>query len=132
LLRKNSLSVEGNWSAVSGEHGLTQLLARHPEMDGVFISNDSMALGAAKAARERGLHIPGDVAIVGFDDLTDAAYFCPALSTMRQDMLQLGRRAVRELGKLIEADQNGGAFSPKTILLEPELIVRASSLRTGN
>jgi LacI family transcriptional regulator len=129
---KNSFIAEGNWSAVSGEHGLSQLLTRHPEMDGVFVCNDSMAFGAAKVARERGLQIPGDLAIVGFDDVPDAAYFCPALSTVRQDMVELGRRAVQELGGAIEAKRNGTPFTSKTVLLQPELIVRESSIRTGN
>jgi LacI family transcriptional regulator len=129
---KNSFIAEGNWSAISGEHGLTQLLARHPELDGVFVCNDSMALGAAKAARERGLQIPEDLAIVGFDDVPDAAYFCPSLSTVRQGMVELGRRAVRELGRAIEANRNGTPFTSKTVLLQPELIVRGSSIRTDN
>ncbi|MBN1811222.1 MAG: LacI family DNA-binding transcriptional regulator [Anaerolineae bacterium] len=132
LFSKNSFIAEGNWSAISGEHGLTQLLARHPEIDGVFVCNDSMALGAAKVARERGLQIPRDLALVGFDDIPDAAYFCPALSTVRQDMVELGRRAVRELGGVIEANRNGDPFTPKTVWLQPDLIVRESSIRTGN
>jgi LacI family transcriptional regulator len=132
LSMRNSFIAEGNWSAITGEHGLTQLLARHPEIDGVFVCNDSMALGAAKVARERGLQVPRDLAIVGFDDIPDAAYFCPSLSTVRQDLVELGCRAVRELGEAIEANRNGGSFTPKTVLLQPELIVRGSSVRTGN
>ncbi len=129
---KNSLIVEGNWSAITGEHGLTQLLEQHPEIDGVFVCNDSMALGAAKVARELGLQIPGDLAIVGFDDIPDAAYFYPSLSTVRQDLVELGRRAVRELGEAIEANRSETPFAPKTVLIQPELIVRESSVRTGS
>jgi LacI family transcriptional regulator len=132
LPSKDSFVAEGNWAAVTGEHGLTQLLTRHPEIDGMFVCNDSMTLGAAKAARERGLQIPRDLAIVGFDDIPDAAYFCPPLSTVRQDMVELGRRAVRELGEAIEANQNETPFAPKAVLIQPELIVRESSFRTGN
>jgi LacI family transcriptional regulator len=131
LPAEDSLIDEGNWTAISGAHCLTQLLARHPEIDGVFVCNDSMALGVAKVARERGLQIPKDLAIVGFDDIPDAAYFYPSLTTVRQDMVELGRRAVRELGEVIEANRNGVPFTPKTVLLQPELVVRESSIRTG-
>jgi LacI family transcriptional regulator len=131
LFREDSFIVEGNWSAASGEYGLTQLLARHPEIDGVFASNDRMALGALRAARQLGRRVPEDLAIVGFDDIPDAAYFRPPLSTVRQDMVELGRRAVRELGKEIEINRSGGSSTPKTVLLRPELIVRESSLLTG-
>ena len=109
---------------------MTQLLTRHPEIDGVFACNDRMALGALKTARQLGRRVPEDLAVVGFDDIPDAAYFHPSLSTVRQDMVELGRRAVRELGKEIEANQNGDPLNPRTVLLRSELIVRESSLLT--
>jgi LacI family transcriptional regulator len=127
---KHSLVAEGNWATSSGENGLAQLLTRHPEIDGVFVCNDRMALGALKTARQLGRRVPQDLAMVGFDDTQDSAYFYPSLSTVRQDMVELGRRAVRELGKVIEANQRGDPLAPKTVLLQPELIVRASSLVT--
>lgn len=130
LPAKHSLIAEGNWATSSGENGLAQLLTRHPEIDGVFASNDRMALGALKTARQLGRRVPEDLAIVGFDDTQDSAYFYPSLSTVRQDMVELGRRAVRELGKEIESSQRGDPLSPKTVLLRPELIVRESSLLT--
>jgi len=122
-----SFVAEGNWSTSSGEEGLTALLARHPNLDGVFACNDRMALGALKTAREHHLRVPEDLAVVGFDDTPDAAYYCPALSTVRQDMVELGRLAVRELGRTIEEDQDGQPLAPKTVLLQPELLVRESS-----
>ena len=132
LPRKDSLIAEGNWSAVSGERGLSQLLTRHPEIDGVFACNDQMALGALKTARQLGRRVPDDLAIVGFDDIPEAAYFYPPLSTVRQDMVKLGCRAVRELGKVIEANRSADPLPPETILLQPELIVRKSSILTEN
>jgi LacI family transcriptional regulator len=132
LPRKDSFIAEGNWSAVSGERGLSQLLTRHPEIDGVFACNDQMALGALKTARQLGRRVPDDLAIVGFDDIPEAAYFYPPLSTVRQDMVKLGCRAVRELGKVIEANRSGDPLPPETILLQPELIVRKSSILTEN
>ena len=130
LPAKHSLMAEGNWATSSGENGLAQLLTRHPEIDGVFASNDRMALGALKTARQLGRRVPEDLAMVGFDDTQDSAYFHPSLSTVRQDMVELGRRAVRELGKEIESSQRGDPLTPKTVLLRPELIVRESSLLT--
>lgn len=132
LPRKDSLIAEGNWTSASGMHGLTQLLTRHPEIDGLFASNDQMALGALKVARQLGRRIPEDLAIVGFDDIPEAAYFYPPLTTVRQDMVDLGRSAVRELGKAIEANRSSKALPPRTILLQPELIVRESSLLPEN
>ncbi|MFN2270408.1 MAG: LacI family DNA-binding transcriptional regulator [Anaerolineae bacterium] len=127
LPRQDSFIAEGNWSANSGESGLTQLLTKHPEIDGVFVCNDRMALGTLRAARRLGRRVPEDLAIVGFDDTPDAAYYCPPLTTVRQDMVELGRRAVRELGKVIEASRGSEPFSPETIILQPELAVRESS-----
>jgi LacI family transcriptional regulator len=126
---ENSLVVEGDWTAESGEQGLRQLLAQRPDVDAVFVCNDQMALGALQAARQMGVQVPEDLALVGFDDIPESAYFYPPLSTVRQDMVELGRCAVRELGRMIEASQKDKAvIQPKTILLQPELIVRASSV----
>jgi LacI family transcriptional regulator len=128
LFKEDSFVTEGNWSVISGELGLTQLLTRHPEIDGVFACNDRMALGALKAARQLERQVPGDLAIIGFDDTQDAAYYYPPLSTVRQDMVELGRRAVRRLGKVIETERSGDSATPENTLLQPELIVRESSL----
>lgn len=128
LPRKEGYAVEGNWSALSGEHGLTQLLIHYPEIDGVFVCNDRMAVGALKTARQLGRRVPEDLAIIGYDDVQDAEYFYPALSTIRQDMIELGRLAVRKLGQVIEAEQNDVACQPEAVILQPELIVRTSSL----
>jgi LacI family transcriptional regulator len=126
-----SYVVEGDWMAASGERGFSELLARHPEIDGLFASNDRMALGALKAARRLGRRVPGDLAVIGFDDIPDAAFFHPPLSTIRQDMVELGRRAVRRLGQVIEANRDEDPTCPDTTLLQPEQIVRRSSILGG-
>lgn len=125
---EDDLIAQGNWSAGSGEEGLRQLIARHPEIDGVFVSNDQMALGVLRAARQLKRRVPDDLAVVGFDDLPEAAYFYPSLSTVRHDMVELGRRAVRILDQAIGTIRSGAIPVPKTVLLRPELIVRESSL----
>jgi LacI family transcriptional regulator len=128
----DSLVVEGTWSAASGERGLRRLLQQHPDVDAVFACNDQMALGALKTTREMSLQVPEDLAIVGFDDVPEAPFFSPPLSTVRQNLDELGRCAVQELGRLIEAKQQERTdIEAKILLLQPELIVRESSILPG-
>ncbi len=120
--------VEGNWSPASGERAMRQLITQSPDIHAVFVTNDQMALGALRAARELGRQIPQDIAMVGFDDIPESAYFHPSLSTVKQDTDELGSRAVKELVHLVEATQQGAErINPKTVLLQPQLIVRESS-----
>jgi LacI family transcriptional regulator len=126
---EDSLIVEGTWSAGSGERGISQLLKQHPDADALFACNDQMALGALKAARKVGRRVPEELAVVGFDDAPEASFFCPPLSTVRQDLDGLGRCAVRELDRLIKAGQQGQSdIESLTISLQPELVVRESSI----
>jgi len=121
--------VEGNWSASSGETAFQRLLQSYPEMDAVFVANDQMALAALRHANRRGLHIPQDLAVVGFDNIAESAYFYPSLTTVNQNQHELGCQAVQELVNLIEAAYTGNqALEPRSILLAPELIVRDSSV----
>lgn len=127
-----TLVVEGDWTAASGEQATHTLLAQCPDVDAVFACNDQMALGALKATRTLGLRVPDDLAIVGFDDRPEAAFFCPPLTTVRQDLVELGRRAVSELDRMIVSVQNGNpAATSAALLLQPQLIVRESSGRTS-
>jgi LacI family transcriptional regulator len=129
---EGTLVVEGTWSAASGERSLRRLLKQRPDLDALFACNDQMALGALKATREMGLRVPEDLALVGYDDVPEAPFFSPPLSTIRQDLDRLGRCAVQELGRLIEAKQAEQMdVEPATILLQPELIVRESSVGPG-
>jgi LacI family transcriptional regulator len=118
----------GNWSAASGEQAILPLLNAYPEMDALFVANDQMSLGVLQVACRQGLRVPHDLAIVGFDGIPESAYFWPPLTTVYQDLRQLGRTAVRELVHAIEAVRRGeAAGGPVTTSLRPELIVRASS-----
>lgn len=112
----------GDWSARSGyEIGLQ--LATWPEVTAVFCANDSMALGFLRAAAERGRALPQDISVVGFDDVPEAAYFWPPLTTVRQDFGALGEQALRLLMGQIMA---GGDVEPVRPIV-PELIARFSS-----
>ncbi len=121
--------VEGNWLADSGQSGMETLLDQRPDIDGVFTCNDSMALGVIHTVCQRGLCIPDDLLLVGYDNIPEAASYWPPLTSVRQGLQQSGQIAVEELHQLIE---NGihQQFTPRQHILQPELIVRESSLRT--
>lgn len=120
--------IPGNWSAASGEKALRDLLESYPEMDALFVANDQMALGVLHVACRQGFRVPQDLALVGFDGIRESAYYWPPLTTVYQDLHQLGCTAVRELVHAIEASHGGEApVAPVTISLRPELIIRASS-----
>jgi LacI family transcriptional regulator len=122
-----SYITNGDWNPISGERGIRMLLDWHPEMDAVFACNDQMALGAMKVARQMGRRIPEDLAIVGFDDIPEAPYFDPSLTTVRQDLSEMGREGIKQLISMIN---NPDAVRTDPILLQPELIVRESSQNT--
>jgi LacI family transcriptional regulator len=125
-----SLVIEGEWSAASGEHGMRILLSQEPDIDAVFASSDQIALGALGTAHQLGRRVPDDVAIVGFDNIPESACFWPPLTTVYQQLIDVGRIAVQNLHKMIELRRQAEApIEPTTTLLQPELIIRASSVR---
>lgn len=89
--------VFGDFTMASGEAAMAALLARTPRASAVFCANDEMAIGAMKAAREAGLHVPASLSIIGFDDISFAAFTDPPLTTIRQPRRELGRAAVAAL-----------------------------------
>lgn len=114
--------VHGDWSAASGYTAAKELLA-NDGVTAIFVGNDSMALGVLHAMHELGLRCPDDVSLVGFDDYPEAAFFSPALTTIRQDFDEIGRLSVALLLDLIEKD----APPAQHVVLEPKLVVRASA-----
>ncbi|WP_181442131.1 LacI family DNA-binding transcriptional regulator [Streptomyces tateyamensis] len=106
----------GDFSGASGEHAMLHLLDQRPTLDAVFVASDQMALGALRALRRRGLRVPQDVAVIGFDDAPAAAKARPALTTVRQPVEELGIQAMEFL-------QHGGSDS---LVLPTRLIVRDS------
>jgi DNA-binding LacI/PurR family transcriptional regulator len=123
------LIVEGDWNSPSGAVGLQTLLDQSPDIDAVFICNDQMALGALQTARRLGLRVPDDIGIVGFDDIPEAAYFYPSLTTVRQNTRKLGALAVERISALIQARQEDRIIEPEISWVEPRLIVRRSTER---
>jgi LacI family transcriptional regulator len=121
-------SASGNWSAASGEQAMWLLLAKYPEMDALFVANDQMALGVLQVACRERIRIPHDLAVVGFDGIPESAYFWPPLTTVVQDLREMGCAAVHELVQAIEAGHRGEVDArPASLTLRPELVVRASS-----
>lgn len=120
--------VEGNWSSRSGKLAMKELLEKFPKMDALFVGNDQMALSALQTAAERGIRVPDDLAVIGFDGLPESEFFSPPLSTIHQNQDELGRTAVQELVRLVDQKLQGeGAIQPGWISLKPELIVRKST-----
>ena len=120
-----SYIAHGDWTPSSGERCIRMLLDWHPNMDAVFISNDQMALGAMKVARQMGRQIPDDLAVVGFDNMPESPYFSPSLTTIHQDVVEMGRQGVKQLLALISDAQN---LVARSVVLQPELIIRGSSV----
>jgi len=117
-------SVEANeWMPCDGYLAANQLLDRGANFSGLIISNDYLALGTILALNERGLRIPDDISIVGFDDAPESAYYMPPLTTIRQDYDALGTESIHYLVELI----NNQETSTHQRVLMPQLIVRQST-----
>ncbi len=114
--------VPGDWSARSGYQAGLRLLA-DPEVTAVFCANDHMALGLLRALNEAGRGIPAAVSVVGFDDIPEASYFTPPLTTVRQDFGELGRRGL----ELLVAEVEHGSRGRDRVLVAPELVLRRST-----
>lgn len=124
--------LRGDWSPLSGYQAGQQLAGRVLASRGrgagltaVFVANDQMALGVLRALREAGLRTPEDVAVAGFDDIPEAEFFPPPLTTIRQDFASLGRDSIGLLLDHIE----GRTDESTHLVVAPELIVRASTAR---
>ncbi|MFL1377063.1 LacI family DNA-binding transcriptional regulator [Nocardiopsis protaetiae] len=119
--RESHAPERGDFTEAGGAAAMSRLLERLPDVDGVFAANDNMAAGALRVLRAAGRDVPGEVSLVGFDDL-DAARTCdPPLTTVRQPVRALGRETARMLLTLI----GGGEATP--LILPTELVVRSTS-----
>lgn len=113
----------GDWSAESG-HEIGRALAADPEVTAIFAANDQMALGVLRAMHEAGRAVPGEVSVVGFDDMEEAASFWPPLTTVRQFFGEVGRLSVEALLHEVESSERR-----ENRLVTTELIERASTGR---
>jgi DNA-binding LacI/PurR family transcriptional regulator len=121
--------AQGDWSSASGEQALNQLLDSFPEMDAVFVANDQMALSVLREVCRRGIRIPEQLAVIGFDNIPESNYFYPSLTTISQDLHLLGETAVQGVVEIIKARQENSPFTAQSLLITPKLVVRESSRR---
>lgn len=121
--RFDSDLVRGDFTPLGGYLAMQELLKCTPAPSAVFVCNDLMAIGALAAAREAGVCVPGQLSIVGFDDIDLAAYSAPPLSTVVQPKLTIGTLAAELLLERVEEHRD----SQRHIVLAPELKIRAST-----
>jgi LacI family transcriptional regulator len=111
-------------SPEAGYRYMKELLHKTRDFTAVFCFNDIAAIGAVRAIRDAGLHIPGDISILGFDDILAAAYYEPALTTVKQPLGEMGAKAAELLLARIESPEQEW---PAEVVMEPQLIVREST-----
>jgi DNA-binding LacI/PurR family transcriptional regulator len=116
-------AIHADWTALGGYNAACQLLEYGATFTALVVANDQMALGAIRAVRERGLRIPEDISITGFDDIPESMFFDPPLTTVRQDFDALGRRGVEYLIQRI----NDPETPSMQHIINPQLITRAST-----
>ena len=118
------LAVKGGFRLEDGRAAAFRLLDQHRDMTAIFAYNDFMAIGALRAVIERGLRVPEDVSVVGFDDIPQSAFTCPALTTVRQPKHEMGCQGAGLLLDLID-----GKSPPEGTIgtLGVELIVRETT-----
>jgi LacI family transcriptional regulator len=120
-------SMKDNYHPMAPEIGykpMQALLDRTRDFSAIFCFNDISAIGAIRALKDAGLSVPGDVSVVGFDDIQSAAYSTPSLTTVRQPLLEMGKRGAQVL---LERIANRQKPHPTEIVMAPELVVREST-----
>ena len=100
-----------------------QLIEKKRPFTALFAYNDISAMGAIRAFQEAGLHVPGDISVVGFDDIPGAAFHYPSLTTIRQPLRRMGEMAVEMLVGQIEREKEW----QREIAVQPEIVIREST-----
>lgn len=120
-----------SWSPDVGYRPMKELLDRTREFTAIFCFNDISAIGVVRAIYDAGLSVPGDISVIGFDDIISAAYQKPSLTTVRQPLREMGREGANALLELIanpvEKLPGEITMQPGEITMQPELIVREST-----
>ncbi|WP_166845949.1 LacI family DNA-binding transcriptional regulator [Isoptericola sp. BMS4] len=117
------VGAAGLWHRSTGAEAMSRLLDSGVELDGVFAMNDALALGALHVLHDRGVKVPGDVAVIGFDDVDDAQYAEPQLSSVAPGRDQIARTAVDMLIERI----GGSQVPPRRVVADFSVVERASS-----
>jgi DNA-binding LacI/PurR family transcriptional regulator len=119
--------VQGDWTAETGYRIGVELDLDGAAPTAIFTANDHLALGLIKALSARGVSIPEDISLVGFDDIPEAPYFLPPLTTVRQDFTQLGELAIQVL-----LSDLAGTKRKKMATITPQLVLRESATRISS
>jgi DNA-binding LacI/PurR family transcriptional regulator len=114
-------SIAGDWSAASG-YAAGLRIADSGGVTAVFAANDQMAFGVMSALADRGIKVPDDISVVGLDDIPEAAYFRPSLTTVQQDFRRLGEHGLQYLLSHVEASPE-----PEPPLIPTSLVIRQSA-----
>jgi DNA-binding LacI/PurR family transcriptional regulator len=122
---RKTLCAEGDFFEESGYAAMAKLIARRPDIDGVFAASDLMAAGALQALRDAGRRVPDDVAVIGFDDAPIASLTLPTLTTIRQRLDEMAEAAADLLLRRI--DNGNGRSRPEQIICPTTLVHRASA-----
>ena len=118
---KDHRVAHADFSEAGGGAATARLLDEHPDLDAVFVASDAMAAGALRVLRERGRAVPEDIAVVGFNDILTAQHTQPALTTIHQPIVALGREMTRMLVRVL------GGEEPTPLILPTELVIRGSA-----
>jgi DNA-binding LacI/PurR family transcriptional regulator len=117
--------VEGDWSAESGYKAAVQLLKFFSgRFTAIMVGNDHMALGALRALHAKGIRVPGQISVVGYDDLPESGFFEPPLTTVHHDFVWEGERCVEMLFRTIDREPVEAPFRQ---VQRPELVIRSST-----
>jgi LacI family transcriptional regulator len=108
----------------SGHKAMEQLLSLKNPPTAVFCSNDDMAVGAINAVFAKGLNVPNDISIIGFDDIASARYTNPSLTTVKKHIEKISKLGAEKILEVVEGNEHSG----EKIFVETELIVRKSAL----
>ncbi len=120
------LVAESDGSVDGGAAATRRLLAEDPRPTAIACYNDLVAIGALRTLRRAGLSVPGDMSVIGFDDIDLAAWTDPPLTTVRQPTGELGRRAVERIAAEL-ADGRAGSGAPSRAILAPSLVARGTT-----
>jgi DNA-binding LacI/PurR family transcriptional regulator len=115
--------VRGDWSPRSGYEAAKRLIAKKTGVTALFVANDQMAIGALRALGEAGISVPRQVSLVGFDDIPEAEFFSPPLTTLRQEFSEVGRRSLELLLEQVE----GAPRTRRRLVIPPQFVIRDST-----
>jgi len=123
---REELVFEGDFTFKGGARAAQSILSSEIKIDAIFAANDLMALGAMEVLKRRGIKIPSEVSIIGYDDIWLSRIYEPALTTVRQPVFGMCELAVNMLLRSIRGEKH---VLPQKTILEPELVVRESCIQ---